>query len=121
MEHQKVYDAIIKKARLENRKKLRKKQQGYVYYEKHHILPKCLGGLDDEDNLILLTAREHYICHKLLTYIYIGNRKIACAFHRMTFGIHNKYYNTNSRNFAYARELINQIPMSNETKNKISY
>ena len=36
-----------------------------TYTEKHHILPKCLGGIDD-DNLIDLTAREHFIAHKML-------------------------------------------------------
>ena len=36
------------------------------YHEKHHILPKCLGGKDDEENLIDLFAREHFIAHKLL-------------------------------------------------------
>jgi len=37
------------------------------YTERHHILPKCLGGKDTDDNLVNLTAREHFICHWLLT------------------------------------------------------
>lgn len=37
------------------------------YKERHHIIPKCLGGSDDEDNIVELTAREHFICHMLLT------------------------------------------------------
>ena len=36
------------------------------YKERHHILPKCLGGTNDKENLIDLYAREHYIAHKLL-------------------------------------------------------
>lgn len=36
------------------------------YYETHHIVPKSLGGSDDLNNLVKLTAREHYICHLLL-------------------------------------------------------
>ena len=36
------------------------------YYEKHHIIPRCLNGSNDKDNLVLLTAREHYLCHWLL-------------------------------------------------------
>jgi hypothetical protein len=40
------------------------------YTEKHHILPESLGGLDTPDNLTTLTAREHFICHWLLTKIY---------------------------------------------------
>lgn len=69
MNHQKIYEAIIQKAKYENRVKLSKNQEGYVYYEKHHILPRCLNGSNDKENLVLLTAREHYICHKLLTYL----------------------------------------------------
>ena len=40
------------------------------YTEKHHILPKSLGGKDSAENLTNLTAREHFICHWLLTKIY---------------------------------------------------
>jgi hypothetical protein len=36
------------------------------FVEKHHIIPKCLGGTNDKTNLIKLTPREHYICHRLL-------------------------------------------------------
>lgn len=39
--------------------------EGYV--ERHHIVPTCLGGSNDLNNLVDLTAREHYICHWLLT------------------------------------------------------
>lgn len=37
------------------------------YTERHHIIPKSLGGTDDICNLVNLTPREHYICHLLLT------------------------------------------------------
>ena len=37
-----------------------------TYFEKHHIIPKCLGGSNRRDNLVCLTAREHFICHLLL-------------------------------------------------------
>lgn len=36
------------------------------YQERHHIVPKCMGGEDTEDNLIYLYAQEHYYSHKLL-------------------------------------------------------
>lgn len=36
------------------------------YREKHHIIPKCIGGTNDKSNLVSLTAREHFICHLLL-------------------------------------------------------
>lgn len=37
------------------------------YTEKHHIVPRCMGGDDSVENLVVLTAREHYIAHLLLT------------------------------------------------------
>jgi len=37
------------------------------YTEKHHIIPRCMGGSDDKDNLVVFTAREHFIAHWLLT------------------------------------------------------
>lgn len=37
-----------------------------IYTEKHHIIPKSLGGDNSKDNLAKLTAREHFICHRLL-------------------------------------------------------
>ena len=58
MNYKKIYDSII-----ENRKN----NPVIGYSEKHHILPKSLGGNDEEENLICLTAREHFICHWLLT------------------------------------------------------
>ena len=36
------------------------------YHERHHIVPKCIGGTDDENNLIDLYAREHFEAHRLL-------------------------------------------------------
>lgn len=104
MNHLRIYKNIIFNANSQNRKKLRKNNINYVYYEKHHIIPRCLGGTDEKENLVLLTAREHYICHKLLTYIYPNEYKISLAFHYMTY---NKKYNNfiSSRDYAYAREL----------------
>ena len=37
------------------------------YTETHHIIPKSLGGEDTQENLVVLTAREHFLCHWLLT------------------------------------------------------
>ena len=36
------------------------------YSERHHVLPKCMGGTDAKENLVRLTAKEHFIAHKLL-------------------------------------------------------
>jgi hypothetical protein len=37
------------------------------YTEKHHIIPKSLGGSNSKENIVALTAREHFVCHLLLT------------------------------------------------------
>lgn len=38
-----------------------------VYTERHHIIPSSLGGSNDENNMVTLTAKQHFICHLLLT------------------------------------------------------
>lgn len=49
------------------------------YKEKHHIIPRCMGGNDDANNLVFLTAEEHYLAHQLLIKIYPDNRKLIHA------------------------------------------
>lgn len=46
------------------------------YTETHHIVPRSLGGTDIPENLIQLTAREHFICHILLTKFTTGRDRI---------------------------------------------
>ena len=113
MNYQQIYENVVEKASSENRKK-----HTGTYYENHHILPKCLGGIDDEINRVLLTFKEHFICHKLLTYVYPHNRKIACAYHRMTYNKRGKLILT-SRDYLYARELISKTPITRETRQKM--
>ena len=71
MNYQRIHDAIIDKAR-------NRKLQGYR--EQHHVIPRCLGGTDDKSNLVELTAREHFIVHKLLCEIYPNESKLVYAF-----------------------------------------
>ena len=57
MNYKRIYNELIKKRRVNP-------PAGYI--ERHHILPKALGGKDIPGNLVDLTAREHYIAHLLL-------------------------------------------------------
>ncbi len=62
------YINIIEKANSENRKKLKKINEDYIYYENHHILPRSLFeeyiDLREHNwNSVLLTAKEHFIVH----------------------------------------------------------
>lgn len=52
---------------------------GEEYHERHHILPKCLGGKNEEQNLIDLYAKEHFIAHKLLAKENPHNSKLQFA------------------------------------------
>ena len=72
MNYQRIYDSIISRA------KERKLEAG-TYKERHHIIPRCMNGTDDEDNLVDLTPEEHYVCHQLLVKIYPGNIKLMYA------------------------------------------
>jgi hypothetical protein len=49
------------------------------YKERHHIIPRSLGGSNSKDNLVDLTAREHFICHLLLTKMVTGPAKYKMA------------------------------------------
>lgn len=66
------------------------------YCELHHIIPKSLGGINNNENLVLLTAREHYICHCLLVkHFYVINdllsyNKMLLAWNRIS---HDKRHN----------------------------
>lgn len=98
MDHQKIYNQIIDRA------KARGSFLGYK--ERHHIVPRCLGGANTLDNLVYLTAREHFICHWLLHRANPNERKLAIAFDRMAKGGNTTQprYIPSSRAIAEARE-----------------
>lgn len=43
-----------------------------TYFEKHHIVPRSLGGGDDRKNIVRLSARDHYFAHCCLAKIHGG-------------------------------------------------
>jgi len=93
MDYKKHYDLLIKKA-LE-----RLNLDGYT--ETHHIIPKSMDGSNDQNNLVVLTAREHFIAHFLLAKIYGGNQWQAV--HAFVMHKNGRRY-TNSRLFERARK-----------------
>lgn len=96
MNYQKHYELLIesRKNRILNENE---------YYEEHHIIPKCLGGSNEKDNLVKLTAREHFIAHQLL-WLATKNLKLAAAFIAMRW--HQKLRNLNSKQFEQIRKVI---------------
>jgi hypothetical protein len=60
MDYKKIYDCLITRAKSRNL---------VEYTEKHHILPRSLGGSDNKNNIVKLTPEEHYLAHQLLVRI----------------------------------------------------
>lgn len=63
------------------------------YTEKHHIIPKCLGGPNSKDNLVRLTAREHFICHLLLVKMVEGKARLQMVKASAMMLVRNKQQN----------------------------
>lgn len=57
-----------------------------TYVENHHIIPKSLGGSNCKDNIVSLTAREHFIAHKILCEIYPNSFEMYNAYKFMMNG-----------------------------------
>ena len=95
----KWYDAIIANAKIRH-------TTGYV--ERHHIIPKSLGGSNTKDNLIKLTAREHFVCHHLLTKMTDGYNKIKMLHALGKFVQTNQLQDRNitARHYDIARKAI---------------
>ena len=92
MNYLKIYENLIQKAKSRIIK---------GYKEKHHILPKCLGGKDDKDNLVDLTPEEHFIAHLLLTKIYPDNSALVHAAVMMT--VNGKNHVRNNKFYGWLR------------------
>jgi hypothetical protein len=57
--------------------------------EKHHIVPRSLGGSNDESNIVRLTYREHFLAHLLLTKFTSGNDRYKML-HALGFCFYSK-------------------------------
>lgn len=99
MEYRRIYEQLISSRR-------ERILNSSVYREKHHIIPKCLGGSDDPENLVELTAREHFLAHWLLHRIHPESDSLSLAFAYM--GNNRRRYTNqftmSSRSYAEARE-----------------
>ena len=106
---------------------LPKSDPNYVYCERHHIVPKSIGGLNTDDNLVNLLPKEHCVAHMLLvkiamqennknTIIRLGKALIAFKYRKNSDQISIR--DISSR--LYEKLLQNGKPMLDETKIKIS-
>jgi hypothetical protein len=75
------------------------------YSEKHHIIPKCMGGTDDKSNLVRLTPEEHYVAHQLLIKMHPGNHKLVFAAAMMCVSApEHRNKRTNNRVYGWIRK-----------------
>lgn len=90
-----------------NQAKSRIKFDDSIYYESHHIIPRSLGGNDSESNIVKLMAREHFICHLLLTKAVNKEfkKKMNFAFWRMCNPTNNRHRPT-SRQYNMGKKLF---------------
>ena len=114
MNYKLIYDNII-----ENRKcNIPEK----CYTENHHIKPISLGGINRKSNVVKLTAREHFICHYLLTKIYpiysFEWQKMNHAFMFMKGNNIIQYRYFNSRLYEYSKCIFSKMMREKQLKEK---
>lgn len=91
MNYLSIYQSLMRSAK-------GRKLDGYL--EVHHILPRCMGGLDDSENLVSLTPREHFVAHQLLVRIHPKVRGLWFA----VFSMSKRGDLKNSRSYQWLRE-----------------
>ena len=117
MNYKKHYNLLVERAKT-------RVIEGYT--EKHHIIPKCMGGTDDASNLVKLTAEEHYVAHLLLVKMYPNKGKLIYAANMMTVDAHGG--RSSNKRYKWVKEKwIEQLrkdatgrKASDETRAKIS-
>ncbi len=100
MNYDKHYDALMERAK-------RRYLSGYK--EKHHVLPRCIGGEDSKSNVVTLTPEEHYLAHLLLVKMerYKNNPfhfKLVFSANMMTIGV-----GRNNKSYGWVRRRLSEI------------
>jgi hypothetical protein len=104
MNYQEHYNKLITRAK-------NRTLDGYA--EKHHIIPKCLGGSNDINNIAILTAEEHFVAHQLLVKIYPNCHKLVYALRMMCSAGNGKSKRTN-KEYKWIRKLWKETSSNNQ-------
>lgn len=121
MNYSKIYDSLISKAL--------NRTETPAISERHHIIPRCMGGTDDPLNIAILTPEEHYLAHQLLVKIFPDNLKIARA--AIAMSMNTNGLRPNNKLYGWLRKRRSYLmlgrtgpnkgkPLTEETKEKIS-
>lgn len=99
MNYQKVYDQLITKHG--------SVKKPNTYSERHHIIPKCLGGGDKKSNLIYLSAEAHFVAHQLLVKLNPGHHGLMEAVVWMS--VHPSGKRCNNRLYSWIRKTYSIV------------
>jgi hypothetical protein len=112
MDYNKIYNNLIASRQLLNRQKF-----SGEYFESHHIIPVSLGGSSRKANLVLLTAKEHFIAHLLLYKMHTGRdkAKMANALFKMCSNNPNQQRDFISRYYEFSKNVMNKLRKGENT------
>jgi hypothetical protein len=94
MNYLKHYERLIERARI---------RVLDSYTESHHIIPRCVGGTNDLENIVELTPEEHFLAHQLLVKIYPLLPELVMAVRYMCYGNIKNGKRTNNKMFGWLR------------------
>jgi hypothetical protein len=97
MDYSKIYIELIERS-------FNRFLDGYV--EKHHVIPKCMGGDDLPRNIAVLTPEEHYLAHLLLVKIYPNSKQLTYAANMMT--VNGKCDRTKNKQFGWLKRQFSE-------------
>ena len=89
------------------------------YTECHHIIPRSLGGNNNDENLVNLSAKEHFVCHLLLTKIYkndfLSYKKMIKAFMMMRCSTKTQKHYISSKIYAKLKNEFSKIQSESQS------
>ena len=100
MNYKKHYDNLILKAQNRNLNKS-------IYVEQHHIIPKCLGGVNRKSNLVLLLPHEHFVAHQLLVKINPTHAGLKYALFKMT--LSTAKMKRNNKQYGWIKKQLSDV------------
>jgi hypothetical protein len=115
MNYLKIYNSIITNSKNKEIERIYKRKNKIEYYENHHIIPESSGGDNSIENMVLLTAKEHFLCHWLLYKINPSNAN-AFAWWMMSNNDGNKFHEGRNKQTSIKYEIARKAFSEHITK-----
>ncbi len=86
------------------------------YTEKHHVTPRSLGGTNERENIVALTARQHFVCHLLLVKMTTGlaQQKMIAAARHMSVCHRKQRYEVTSITYERLKQRASEMMKGNK-------